>query len=245
MIGASARKARLVIANSRPAAADVQKLLGVPQERIRLVYEAVDDYFAPCPDQAQVARALRDRYGISNRFLLFVSALYRYKNLDALIRAFGPLVATGRWTGDLVVVGPDPHGDRQRSEDLATSLKVGDRVKFLGAVPNENLRDLYCGASAFVYPSASETFGKPIVEAMRCGTPIVAAARGSIPDIAAGAALLVDPDDTDALGAAIVRLLGDEHLRKDLRELGLKRGQDFSWRMVARGFTEVLEEAVA
>jgi glycosyltransferase involved in cell wall biosynthesis len=245
MIRASVRQARLIIANSRPAAADIQSLLGVARERIRLVYEAVDDYFAPCPDQAQVVRTLRDRYGISNRFLLFVSALYRYKNLDALIRAFGPLVATGRWSGDLVVVGPDPHGDRQRSEDLATSLKVRDRVKFLGAVPNENLRDLYCGASVFVYPSASETFGKPIVEAMRCGTPIVAANRGSIPDIAAGAALLVDPDDTDGLGAAIMRLLGDEHLRTHLRDRGLQRGQDFSWRVVARSFTQVLEEASA
>jgi len=245
MIGASARRARLVIANSKPAAADIENLLGVPPERIRLVYEAVDDSFRPCADQAGLASTLKTRYGVSNKFLLFVSALYRYKNLDSLIRAFGSLVANGSWTGDLVVVGPDPHGDRPGSEKLAASLQVSDRVKFLGAIPNEHLPDLYCAASVFVYPSASETFGKPVVEAMRCGTPIVAANRGSIPDIAAGAALLVDPDDTDAMAGAIMRLVEDAPLRKRLLELGLKRGQDFSWRKVARGFADALEEARA
>jgi glycosyltransferase involved in cell wall biosynthesis len=80
---------------------------------------------------------------------------------------------------------------------------------------------------------------------MRCGTPIVAANRGSIPDIAAGAALLVDPDRPEAIASAIARLLEDPRLRTELREIGLKRGDDFSWRKVADGFTMVLEEAIA
>jgi glycosyltransferase involved in cell wall biosynthesis len=222
---------------------DIRNMLGIPDERIRLVYEAVDESFAPCVDRARLVHTLQDRFGISERYVLFVSALYRYKNIDLLIQAFGSLVAAGRWTGTLVVAGPDPHRDQHRLQQLAARLGVLDRVKFLGAVPNEHLRSLYCGASAFVYPSASETFGKPIVEAMRCGTPVVAANRGSIPDIAAGAALLVDPDDIQALAEAIVRLLHDDQLRMRLREIGLKRGQDFSWRSVATGFTQALEEA--
>jgi glycosyltransferase involved in cell wall biosynthesis len=245
MIGASARRARYVIANSRSTAADVEALLGVESQRIRLVYEAVDDSFGPCVDQSRVKRALRERHGISGEYLLFVSALYSYKNLDQLIRAFKVLIDDGGWTGELIVVGSDPHGRKVHSERLAADLGITPLVRFLGDIDNVNLPDLYCGASVFVYPSASETFGKPIVEAMRCGSPIVAADRGSIPDIAAGAALLVDPDDTQSVARAIQRLLSDQELRIRLRDIGLKRGQDFSWRRVALGFIEALEAAVA
>jgi glycosyltransferase involved in cell wall biosynthesis len=245
MIGASARRARLVVANSKPTASDIHTLLGIPDDRIRLVYEAVDDCFVPYADQFELDRILKTRFGITDKYLLFVSALYKYKRLNELIRAFELLVATDRWHGDLVIAGPDPHKTQRESEQLAESLSIGHRVRFLGPVDNEHLRELYCGASAFVYPSASETFGKPIVEAMRCGTPIVAADRGSIPDIAAGAALLVDPDNIEGMANAIDKLLTDSRLRSDLREIGLRRGRDFSWRNVALGFSGVLEEAMA
>lgn len=243
MIGASARRARYVIANSPSTAAGVESLLGVQPNRIRLVYEAVDDAFVPCPDQSRVKRALRDKHGINGEYVLFVSALYSYKNLDQLMRAFKVLIGAGLWKGELVVVGSDPHGRRAQAERLADELGVRPLVRFFGNVENASLPDLYRGASIFAYPSASETFGKPIVEAMRCGTPIVAANRGSIPDIAAGAALLVDPDDTAALAEAMQRLMTDERLRMGLREIGLRRGQDFSWRRVAMGFIDALEAA--
>jgi glycosyltransferase involved in cell wall biosynthesis len=234
-----------VVANSKPTAEDIRRFLRIPDERIRLVYEAAEDGFTPCRESAQVTELLKLRYGISDKYLLFVSALYKYKRLDALIEALGVLVARGQWAGSLVVAGPDPHRDQSRLIHLARRLAVADRVKFLGSVENEHLRELYCGASVFVYPSASETFGRPVVEAMRCGAPIVAADKGSIPDIAAGAALLIDPDDIEEIANAIVRLLTDDRLRRRLRDIGLKRGQDFSWRSVAIGFSKVLEEAVA
>jgi glycosyltransferase involved in cell wall biosynthesis len=244
MISASARRARLIIANSKTAAVDIERLLGIPRDRIRIIYEAVDDRFAPIVDRAALQPKLRERYGIDDQYLLFVSALYRYKRLDTLIRAFKALEATNRWSGLLVVVGPDPHRERRKLEDLCDRLAITGRVRFLGSVDNEKLRELYGGASVFVYPSAAETFGKPLVEAMRCGTPIVASNRGSIPDVTAGAALLVDPDDAEGMANEIHRLITDEELRTRLRGIGLARGQDFSMRAVAQRFTNVIEEAV-
>lgn len=245
MVKASASKARLVIANSRATAEAIARLLRVPPARLRLVYEAVDNVFAPIHDRRMLASRLAERYALSTPYLLFVSVLYPYKNLDVLIRAFAILSESGGWNGKLAVAGSDPFGTRRSSEALARALNLGDRVVFLGDVPQADLRDLYCGATVFVYPSASETFGKPILEAMRCGTPVVASAAGSIPEIAGGAALLFEPSDSEQLASRLSELIRDASLRDRLRDAGLKRSADFTWEAVARGFRGAIEEAAA
>lgn len=243
MILRSARLAEFVVANSVPTAGDIEVLLGIDRNRIRLIYEAVDDSFQPPADAGQARAVASKRFGIAAPYILFVSALYRYKNVDHLIRAFQLLINQRKWSGELVVVGSDPHHQRPVLEHLASELGIRRSVRFLGHVDNRVLPELYQGASLFVYPSASETFGKPVVEAMRCGTPTVAADRGSIPDIARGAAVLVDPEDIQAIATGMHRLLNDGTLRRRLRDIGLKRGSDFSWKNVASGFLEVIEAA--
>lgn len=245
MVKASARKARLVIANSQATAEALEKLLRIRPSRLRLVYEAVDEVFAPIHDRTMLAARLAQRYGISVPYLLFVSVLYPYKNLDMLIRAFAILSASEGWNGKLVVAGSDPYGTRRSSEALATAVNVGDRLMFLGDVSQAHLRDLYCGATAFVYPSTSETFGKPIVEAMRCRTPVVASNAGSIPEIADAAALLFEPSDPEQLALRLSELIGDASLRDRLGDAGLKRSADFSWEAVVRGFRAAIREAAA
>ena len=243
MVKLSAMKARLVIANSRATADAVERLLRVPPARLRLVYEAVDDVFAPIDDRTMLGARLAQRYGVSMPYLLFVSVLYPYKNLDVLIRAFARLRESDDWNGQLVVAGSDPFDTRPSSEALATALNLGDRVVFLGDVPQADLRDLYAGATAFVYPSASETFGKPILEAMRCGTPVVASTAGSIPEIADGAALLFEPSDTGQLAVRLGQIIRDSALRDRLQAAGFKRSADFNWGAVARGFRSAIHEA--
>lgn len=245
MVKASTKKARLVIANSRATAEAIERLLRVPPTRLRLVYEAVDDVFAPIDDPTTLASRLLERYGISTPYLLFVSVLYPYKNLDMLIRAFATVTESDGWSGKVVVAGSDPFGTQRSSAALAADLNLSDRVVFLGDVPQADLRDLYGGATAFVYPSASETFGKPILEAMRCGTPVVASTAGSIPEIAGGAALLFAPSDPEQLAMRLRELIRDAALRDRLRAAGLKRSADFTWTAVARGFRAAIHEAAA
>jgi glycosyltransferase involved in cell wall biosynthesis len=243
MVKASVLKARLVIANSRSTVEAIERLLRVPGPRLRLVYEAVDDVFAPPDDRTALALRLAQRYGLSGPYLLFVSVLYPYKNLDVLIRAFATLTESGGWKGALVVAGSDPFGTRPASEALAGALNLRDRVVFLGHVPQADLCDLYGGATAFVYPSASETFGKPILEAMRCGTPVVASTAGAIPEIADGAALLFQPSDSNELAARLSEIIRDSALRSRLQEAGFKRSGDFTWAAVAQGFRAAIQDA--
>lgn len=243
MIRASARKAALIVANSRANAADIETYLRVPPGRIRLVYEAVDENFTPRERSAELWNRLGSTFAVTTPYILFVSALYPYKNVDIAIRALALLHEQHGWTGSLVVAGADPFGTQAASEALGQRLGVHDRLRFLGPVPQSDLPDLYSGASVFVYPSASETFGKPIVEAMRCATPIVASNAGSIPEIAQEAAVFVDPSDAVGMARAVHELLIDQSLRDRLIAAGIKRSSDFSWGAVASGFRAVLRES--
>jgi glycosyltransferase involved in cell wall biosynthesis len=244
MIRASAHKAALIVANSRANAADIETYLRVPGGRIRLVYEAVDETFTAQPIAADLLNRLSSKFGVSRPYVLFVSALYPYKNVDIAIRALAHLHEQYGWTGSLVVAGADLFGTQAASEALGQRLGVHDQLRFLGPVPQPDLPDLYSGASVFVYPSASETFGKPVVEAMRCATPIVASNAGSIPEIAQDAAILVDPSDAAGMARAVHELLTDQPLRDRLIAAGHKRSSDFSWNAVAGGFRAALREAV-
>jgi alpha-1,3-rhamnosyl/mannosyltransferase len=102
-------------------------------------------------------------------------------------------------------------------------------LKYLGFVPQCDLPSLYAGARAFVYPSIYEGFGLPVLEAMASGVPVVASPFTSLPEVTQGAALLVDPDDVDALTAAVHRALIDENWRQTFISSGLAVAQTFSW----------------
>jgi len=243
MIRASARRAALIVANSRANAADIKTYLHVSPDRIRLVYEAVDETFTPQERAAELWKRLSSKFGVSPPYILFVSALYPYKNVNIAIRVLAMLHDRYAWPGSLVVAGADLFGTQEASEALGQRLGVHDRLRFLGPVPQRDLPDLYSGASVFVYPSASETFGKPVVEAMRCATPIVASNAGSIPEIAQDAAILLDPSDAAGMARAVHELLVDQALRERLIAAGLKRSRDFSWGAVAGGFRAALREA--
>ncbi|HEU4955202.1 MAG TPA: glycosyltransferase, partial [Gemmatimonadales bacterium] len=98
-------------------------------------------------------------------------------------------------------------------------------------------------ARALVFPSRYESFGIPIVEAMACGCPVITATTSACPEVAGGAAILVDPDDTEGLADAMLRVSLDDPLAEDLRQRGLRRAAGFSWAASARTLLTELEAA--
>jgi glycosyltransferase involved in cell wall biosynthesis len=243
-ISRSVRKAAMVVTNSQSTEEELALRMGTPRSKMRLIYEAVDESFSH-EDLSVAAAALKARFAFDRPFLLFASVLYEYKNLRTLIDAFARLVDERGWPGRLVVAGHDLERDQPEYERQASRRGVADRVVLLGGVVVPTLRTLYSAASVFVYPSLSETFGKPLVEAMRCGTPVVASRAGSIPEIAGDAALLVDPLDNHEMADAIYSVLADAQLRARLVAAGSRRCQDFSWPRVIDGFHRVITEVGA
>ena len=128
------------------------------------------------------------------------------------------------------------------TRQLVADLKLEKKVRFLGKVSDLELILLYSLADVFAFPSFSEGFGIPPLEAMACGVPVITSNTSSLPEVVGDAALLVDPHDSSALAAAIKRLLGNEALRQELRQKGYERARLYSWTASAQKMLAVYEK---
>jgi glycosyltransferase involved in cell wall biosynthesis len=234
----SARRARRLIAVSAHAATETTQLLGVPPERIDVVYHGVDPAFRPLP--ADEVAAFRRRQGLPERFALFVGTLEPRKNLVRLVEAFAR-IDDGKTR--LALAG----GKGWLYDELfarVESLGLEDAVIFPGYVMSDDLPLWYNAATVLAYPSVYEGFGLPVVEAQACGTPVLTSNASSLPEAAGDAALMVDPYDVEALATELNRMLTDESLRCKLRERGLTHARQFSWPCTARETARVYRRAL-
>lgn len=241
----SVRRATMVIANSDYTKRSIEEFVDVPPEQVKVVYESVDESFSAVTDLAAAKKHIVDRFDIRRDYVLYVSNLWYYKNPDGAIRGFAAMRARYGDDLDLVIAGPDDWGRLPVLKELASSLGVADRVRFVGRVSRDDLTRLYAAARVIFYPSFAETFGKPVVEAMKAGVPLVTSNVTSMPELAGGAALLVDPADDAAMGEALHRAASDEVLRAELSRRAADRAAMFSWDRVAEQTLAVCREAVA
>ena len=219
---ATARRAAIVIADSHFTAAELRRELGVPDERLRVVHLAADDFAIPPAGRDEEALA---RLGVRRPFVLAVGARDRRKNLALLQRAM-PRVERACPGATLVLVGPRPAHERGAADP--------SWQRTLGFVGEEDLASLYRSARALVAPSTYEGFGLPALEAMRLGAPVICARAASLPEVAGDAARYVEPDDDAQLAGVIVELLESDATFAAMRLASLARADRFSWDETAR-----------
>jgi glycosyltransferase involved in cell wall biosynthesis len=189
-------------------------------------------------------RSLAKKIQLPRRFIFFLSTLWRHKNADRLIIAFGILKKKRIFKGvKLIIGGKDPDGKQiPRLRQIAQNSGVGENTIFLGELAHASLYYYYKNSRVFVYPSSVESFGLPVLEAMVCQTPVVAANQTSIPEIVGDAALLVDPADPYDIAHKIEMIERDPNLRSRLIEKGCSRVKAFSWEKTGRAFLELFNE---
>jgi len=236
-------RARCVIAVSEATRRDVENLLGIPQERLRLVYSAPDPRFlAPPPPQEDIQRLL-ERYQIRQPYLLYAGRIRPHKNVPRLIEAFAvvrndlekhPAYRDLR----LIIIGDEisRHPEVRRAVVQTRNQHV---VRFLGFVPFETLRTFYAAADLFVFPSLYEGFGLPPLEAMATGTPVVTTSVSSLPEVVGNAAMLVNPENVFDIARGIREVLLDPALRQRLITAGSEQARRFSWLRTAHDVLEV------
>jgi glycosyltransferase involved in cell wall biosynthesis len=233
-----------IIAISYNTRRDLMSHLGVPGDKVAVVYLAPEPQFRPQEDPAALA-AIRLKYGLPADFLLYVGLTARKKNLPVVLRALHRLRTEARLPHHLVMTGRPfrTSDDRAALEALTAELGLGDRVHVTGYVPAGDLPLLYSAASLLVYPSLHEGFGLVPLEAMACGTPVVAANTSAIPEATGDAALLVDdPGDEAALAAAVQRVLTEPGLASEMQVRGLAQAARFSWERTAREVLAIYRE---
>jgi glycosyltransferase involved in cell wall biosynthesis len=243
MLPAAAARADRIIAISESTKRDAAAHLGIPADRIDAIPLAISAAYRADISPSQV-EATRQRLNLPPEYVLFVGTIEPRKNLVRLIRAYEEAVRADPRVPDLVLVGMRGWHTEEFDRALAES-GVRRRIHTVGYVPEQDLPQVYCGAASFVYPSLYEGFGIPILEALACGVPTITSSTSSMPEVAADAALLVDPHDTGALSAAMLRLFHDRVLRDTLRQKGLTRAAAFTWERTATLTIETYRRALA
>ncbi len=251
-------RADRVIAVSEATRRDVQKVLGVPAERVRLVYNAPNPEFfthrraadarvAGGPDaQAIERKRILERYSIHYPFLLYAGNIRPQKNIPRLVEAFAVVrsqLADHEVYKDLrlIIIG-DEISLYPAVRQAVIKSRVEDVVRFMGFVPFDTLRCFFESASVFVFPSLYEGFGLPPLEAMATGTPVVTSNVSSLPEVVSDAAVLVNPENVFDIARGIKEVLLDEDLRQRLIRKGHEQAARFSWERTAREVLEIYRE---
>jgi len=236
----SAKRADLIITISSFSKNDLIELLGIPEEKIRVVPHGVSPSFVPIRDKETLEK-IREKHGIKENYILFVGMLQPCKNIVSLLEAFSELKNSSNLPHQLVIAG----GKGWIYDEIFQrfkELKLEKDVIFTGHVSHDELPALYSGADLFILPSRFESFGIPVLEAMACGTPVIASNACALPETTGGATLLVSPDSILEIAEGMYKVLSDSNLQKVLREKGLKRAKELIWERTARMTLDVYEE---
>lgn len=223
----AAARADAIIAVSEFTRSQVVSLLGVPGSKVHVVHHGTRD----------LPRPARER----QRVILNVGAIQTRKNIARLVEAF-ETVDDDEWT--LVLAGSHGYGSAEILSRIDSSPARG-RIRVTGYVTPEELAGWYATATIFAFPSLDEGFGMPLLEAMAAGVPVLTSNRSALPEVAGDAALLVDPEDGDALSKALRELVRNSELREDLARRGAERARLFTWEKAVGATWEVYRALLA
>lgn len=216
-----------IVAISRQTQRDIQAFFGIPESKIKVIYQGCDPLFAE--EVLESARlSVREKYGIQGPFLLSVGSIEPRKNLLLLVKALKglkediSLVAIGKRTPYTEVV-----------EQYVRENHLQDRVKLLNGIPFSELPAFYHMATLFVYPSKFEGFGIPILEALLSGTPVIAATGSCLEEAGGPGALYTDPRNENELRGLIESVLNEPKLAEAMRREGKEYTKNFAPKKLA------------
>jgi glycosyltransferase involved in cell wall biosynthesis len=239
-IDRAAQEADHLITDSEYVRREVIDYFGLKEESVTAIH------LASSLGEKVINLDARDQFlqqlGLSaGSYLLFVSTLEPRKNIEGLVTAYELIPQSMRSKFPLVLAGQLGWSSDGIAKALQPGLKRGDILQ-TGYLTNQELAYLYSSARALVFPSLYEGFGLPVVEAQSFGTPVITSNCSCLPEITAGSAVLVDPDDYDALSLAMQELIDDQKMCVELSEAGQQNVKRYSWENTASETIEVYQK---
>lgn len=234
------KKADRIITISEYSKKDIVKHLGYPENKISIVYPAVDHDIYYVKRDREIIKKL----GVldTHKVILYVGSEQPRKNVPFLLKAISKLKKRIPEIKLLKIGNSQVPGAREKLFELIETLGLQEEVIFVGYVSENDITKYYNAADLFVYPSLYEGFGMPPLEAMACGTPVVTSNVTSLPEVVADSAITIDPHDIDAFVDAMYNVLTDEKLRETMISKGLKRAQLFNWERSAEEMRRIYEQ---
>ena len=236
----SARRATVVCTVSEYSRRDMARFYRMPRERIHVVPEGVDTrLFRPIDDVEALAAWRRRIFGADQPFILYVGKPTRRRNLPNLLRAFADLKRRHFLPHKLLLMGASLPGTSIETL-VGEAGAARDAVVTWDYATHEEIALAYNASALFVYPSAHEGFGMPVLEAMACGAPVIALHNTAFPEFAGGVAQLLPDAEVETLARGMRDLLSDESRRAQMAADGPRRAAAYDWRLVTRRYVELL-----
>ena len=231
------KKATVIITVSDYEKQAIMEKCGVPEDKIRVIYNGVDERFhSDYPEE--VLHSFRQYYQLPEAFILFLGNTAPKKNTLNLIRAYAEYCSQDKNALPLVITDYGQRMVENALSDINRKDLIGKCI-LPGYIPAAEMPLLYNCADLFVYPSLRESFGLPILESMACGTPVICSNASAMPEVAGQAALLVDPLSHADMAAAMFRMCNDSSLCDKYIQKGKERKNLFSWRLAAEQVLEI------
>jgi len=215
--------------------------LGAPESKFRVVNLAGDERFRVMKDQVNLKR-VKEKYNLTNNFILFLGRMHPQKNLEMLIKAYDKAKDLFDIRHKLVIVGGKSGSYFQKIFNLVQDLGINNDVRFLGHIPSADVPYIYNLADLFLFPTNYENWGIVLLEAMSCGLPVITSNIADIDEVVEGSTIRVDPNSVSEIAEAIVKVISSEELMKSLALRGLQKVKLFSWDRCARETVRVYEE---
>lgn len=241
------RSARAIITVSQHAKRDIVRMLKVPEHRVHVTYEAIDDRFRP-NHTPKVIEQMRQKYCLPARYALYLGGAERRKNIETLVRAWAHAAKSlADRELKLVIVAHFPPPDALYPDipGLVASLRLERDIVLVSSVDEIDKPALYAGATFFCFPSTYEGFGFPPLEAMASGVPVLCSDASSLPEVVGEAAWRLPADDVTIWSEAITYVAESESKRTALSTMGLAQAASFSWKRTAEQTARVYREVLS
>jgi glycosyltransferase involved in cell wall biosynthesis len=225
---------------------DIAKKVGVSPNKIKVIPNGLR---AENPKNSSLEEELRNRFKITDTFILNVGGIHERKNIVRLIHAFAGLVNLNGYSGKLLITGSvsgAPYQDKMKRKCDAAVRETGmeKRIVFTGFISENELDSLFRMADFLIYPSLYEGFGIPVLEAMKMGLPVITSNTTAMPEVAGDSADLVDPNNIEEMTSVMSDLLKNRQHQKEMIEKGLERARAYTWQNVSESYLKLYQEII-